>query len=136
MLADDVIMKQSITELIPSVNELHTITSPSGSDALIRGIKVICYGMPFYADWGLSQDPHISIRCHKTLSLNELIYTVLIDYAVYQRPNPVNNTLPVTTVEQVVAHFKSALNNASFAEVHYFKGWLTSLLRIKSRLKV
>lgn len=135
LLVDDVIDKQSIVVLIASIDELHTITSLSGFEALIRGIKVVCYGMPFYAGWGLTQDCHSNARRHKTLSLNELMHCVLIDYAVYQHPNQDKNTLPLTTVEHVVAHLEAVLKSDSNPDSQFFKACLTSLLRIKSKLE-
>ena len=37
-------------------DEVHTMTSLTGFEALLRGKKVSCYGLPFYAGWGLTQD--------------------------------------------------------------------------------
>jgi len=38
------------------VDEVHTLTSLSGFEALMRGIPVHTYGGPFYAGWGLTTD--------------------------------------------------------------------------------
>lgn len=47
-----------IIQCIQYADELHTMTSLSGFEALLHGKKVHCYGMPFYAGWGLTQDEH------------------------------------------------------------------------------
>jgi capsular polysaccharide export protein len=39
----------AIVTLFEYIDELHTITSLSGFEALLRNITVYCYGMPFYA---------------------------------------------------------------------------------------
>ncbi|MGB3279874.1 MAG: capsular polysaccharide biosynthesis protein, partial [Pseudorhodobacter sp.] len=42
--------------LLEQTDEVWTMTSLLGFEALIRGIKVTCLGAPFYAGWGLTQD--------------------------------------------------------------------------------
>lgn len=46
----------SIVSCIEACDEVHTITSLSGFDALLRGKPVVTYGAPFYAGWGLTED--------------------------------------------------------------------------------
>ncbi|MEZ5684748.1 MAG: hypothetical protein R3D78_02115 [Paracoccaceae bacterium] len=43
-------------ELIDIVDEVWTMTSLLGFEALLRGKSVTCAGMPFYAGWGLTRD--------------------------------------------------------------------------------
>lgn len=43
-------------DLAEIADEVHTISSLTGFEALIRGKKVVCYGMPFYAGYGLTED--------------------------------------------------------------------------------
>ena len=40
--------------LLGIVDEVHTLTSLTGFEALLRGIEVHAYGGPFYAGWGLT----------------------------------------------------------------------------------
>ena len=64
-------------------------TSLAGFEALIRGKKVICYGEPFYAGWGLTIDKKtdaIRERRTRNLSLDELMYGSLISYPNYFHP--------------------------------------------------
>src|SRR5690606_32647059 len=42
----------TLADAFKTVDHVYTITSLSGFEALIRGIPVTCYGMPFYAGWG------------------------------------------------------------------------------------
>ena len=42
--------------LLKSVDELWTMTSTMGFEALLRGLPVTCAGLPFYAGWGLTTD--------------------------------------------------------------------------------
>jgi capsular polysaccharide export protein len=68
------------------VDSLHTISSLSGFEALIRGVPVYCYGLPFYAGWGLTTDLHQLDRRTRKLSLLELIAGSLILYPSYLHP--------------------------------------------------
>lgn len=72
-----------LADLFSSVDELHTLSSLSGFEALLRGLAVHTYGIPFYAGWGLTVD-HMSIdNRNERLSLNELIASTLILYPRY-----------------------------------------------------
>lgn len=42
--------------LIEEAREIWTISSGLGFEALLRGCRVVTFGTPFYAGWGLSQD--------------------------------------------------------------------------------
>ena len=54
--ADRIVRGVNPATLIESVDEVWTITSTLGFEALLRGKPVICLGMPFYAGWGLTRD--------------------------------------------------------------------------------
>lgn len=43
-------------DLAEIADEIHTMCSLTGFEALLRGKKVVCYGMPFYAGYGLTED--------------------------------------------------------------------------------
>lgn len=87
---DEIIENVSIDSAINACDEVHTITSTSGFDALLRGKKVVVYGKPFYAGWGLTQDLHHISRRTRVLSLEELVAGVLILYPRYIHPKSKN----------------------------------------------
>jgi len=85
--ADWVETKASIVSCIAACDELHTMTSLSGFDALLRGKRVVTYGQPFYAGWGLTEDrcqdgPAFARRTRR-LSLDELVAGALLKYPIY-----------------------------------------------------
>ncbi|MEM1201534.1 MAG: capsular polysaccharide biosynthesis protein, partial [Pseudomonadota bacterium] len=43
-------------ELFAKVSRVYTVSSQLGFDALMAGKSVRCFGIPFYAGWGLSED--------------------------------------------------------------------------------
>ncbi|ENQ6619316.1 capsular polysaccharide biosynthesis protein [Campylobacter lari] len=87
---DEIIENISIDSAINACDEVHTITSTSGFDALLRGKKVVVYGKPFYAGWGLTSDLHEIPRRTRVLSLEELVAGVLILYPRYIHPKSKN----------------------------------------------
>ncbi|EAH7838110.1 capsular polysaccharide biosynthesis protein [Campylobacter lari] len=87
---DEIIEDVSIDSAINASDEVHTITSTSGFDALLRGKKVVVYGKPFYAGWGLTNDLHEIPRRTRVLSLEELVAGVLILYPRYIHPKSKN----------------------------------------------
>ncbi|WP_291951246.1 capsular polysaccharide biosynthesis protein [Campylobacter sp.] len=87
---NEIIKNVSIDSAIQACDEVHTITSTSGFDALLRGKKVFTYGMPFYAGWGLSNDLQFCIRRTRKLNLEELVAGVLILYPRYIDPKTKN----------------------------------------------
>ena len=84
--ADLIIKDTSLDSILDKVDEVHTMTSLVGFEALIRGKKVITYGLPFYAGWGLTQDMESIARRKRILTLDELVAATLICYAQYIDP--------------------------------------------------
>ena len=82
-LCDEVLPHGSIQQLFTQIDALHVLTSLAGFEALLRGVEVHCWGMPFYAGWGLTQDRECCSRRQRTLSLDELVHAALIDYPRY-----------------------------------------------------
>ncbi|MCX2781143.1 capsular polysaccharide biosynthesis protein [Microbulbifer thermotolerans] len=76
----------AIPVLLEQVDELHTLCSLSGFEALLRGIHVVTYGLPFYAGWGLTEDWLPCPRRKRRLTLDELVAGTLILYPLYTDP--------------------------------------------------
>lgn len=73
--------------LIDKVYEVWTMTSLLGFEALIRGKAVTCFGSPFYAHWGLTDDRALPVtRRNARPSIDALCHAVLIDYPRYFDP--------------------------------------------------
>ncbi len=82
-LADAIAPGASMAHLLDQVDEVHTLTSLSGFEALLRGLDVAVYGLPFYAGWGLTEDREQCPRRTRRLSLDELVAGTLILYPRY-----------------------------------------------------
>ncbi|RJT46758.1 capsular polysaccharide biosynthesis protein [Rahnella woolbedingensis] len=101
--ADSQALDADIIQCIQAADELHTLTSLSGFEALLHGKKVACYGMPFYAGWGLTQDEHSCSRRLRSLSLDDVVYQALIAYPSYIDPQSREPILAEQAVELLAA---------------------------------
>lgn len=106
-IADHVESHLSITSCIEACDELHTMTSLAGFDALLRGKRVVTYGQPFYAGWGLTEDrctdgPALARR-RRRLSLDELVAGCLLHYPLYWDPTLKGYTTCMAVLRQIVA---------------------------------
>ncbi len=85
--ADLVLTQGDPATLIAAVDEVWTMTSLLGFEALLRGKKVVTMGAPFYAGWGLTEDRGtIPPRRNTAVSLETLVHATLIDYPRYFDP--------------------------------------------------
>ncbi len=75
-----------IISLIDQCDQLETISSLSGFEALLRGKEVVVHGQPFYAGWGLTKDHTSFARRTRKRSLAELVYLTLVEYSIYLHP--------------------------------------------------
>ncbi|MFD2632088.1 capsular polysaccharide biosynthesis protein [Idiomarina piscisalsi] len=122
---DEIVIRDNMASLLEKLapgDEVHTMTSLTGFEALLRGVRVCCYGQPFYSGWGLTQDLYPNLRRQKTRSLYELVAATLIIYPRYLS----SNSRRLTSVEQ-------ALNE--IAEERKVLQTATLLFRIRRSMK-
>lgn len=79
---DMILSSGRLNDYWPYVDEVHTLTSLSGFEALLQGKHVVTYGKPFYAGWGLTDDIMIKQE-YMALTLKELFAGVMILYPKY-----------------------------------------------------
>ncbi|AVO39131.1 capsular polysaccharide biosynthesis protein [Pukyongiella litopenaei] len=73
--------------LLSQLDELWTMTSLMGFEALLRGVPVVTLGAPFYAGWGLTDDRgEVPARRTARPGLAGLVHAALIDYPRYFDP--------------------------------------------------
>jgi capsular polysaccharide export protein len=88
-----------MAELLAQVDEVHTLTSLAGFEALLRGVSVTTYGMPFYAGWGLTTDYLDCERRTRKLTLPQLVAATLILYPTYVDPDSGDRITPEMAIE-------------------------------------
>ena len=81
--ADTTLRGYPMGRLLSLIHEVHTLTSQTGFEALLRGVKVCTYGGPFYAGWGLTEDKQSFPRRKARLNLDELVAGALLLYPSY-----------------------------------------------------
>lgn len=82
--ADVIDVTSDIVSLIEQADEVHTLSSLSGFDALLRNKAVFTYGLPFYAGWGLTNDAISPQPWRKrSLTLDMLVAGTLLRYPIY-----------------------------------------------------
>jgi capsular polysaccharide export protein len=80
---DEVLLEGGMDQLCRQVDAVHVLTSLAGFEALLRGVEVHTWGLPFYAGWGLTHDHLTCDRRGRTLTLDELVHATLIAYPRY-----------------------------------------------------
>jgi len=79
-LADQVLREAPMAALFGQVDAVHTLTSLTGFEALLRGLPVTVHGRPFYSGWGLTEDRLPPLGPRRALSLDDLVAVALILY--------------------------------------------------------
>ena len=124
---DEVSLDSSIIAEIELCDELHTMTSLSGFEALIRQTPVYTYGMPFYAGWGLTNDRMSCDRRTRQRSLDELVYLSLVVYPRYLHVE----SGEFMTAEQLI-EINGMRSDSSHSIATY--RWLAKLRNIKAAM--
>ena len=101
--ADEVAEEVALDVCLRACDEVHTLTSLVGFEALLYGKEVVVYGRPFYAGWGLTRDRHTVERRTRRRDLDELVAATLIRYPRYVHPRTGRYTTPEAIVELLLA---------------------------------
>lgn len=79
---------------------VYVVTSQLGFEALLHGVPVRAFGMPFYAGRGLSRDELPAPAWRRPVTLEQLVHAALVAYAHYRDPD----SGEVCDAETVLAH--------------------------------
>ncbi|MCF1708389.1 capsular polysaccharide biosynthesis protein [Tabrizicola sp. J26] len=102
-LADAVLPNSDPAALLPLVQEVWTMTSLLGFEALLRGVPVTCLGLPFYAGWGLTRDVFPAPRWRRGRpTLMALAHAALIAYPRYLDPVTGRPCPPEVIVDRLI----------------------------------
>ncbi|WP_241209674.1 capsular polysaccharide biosynthesis protein [Brevundimonas fluminis] len=83
--ADDL----DVVACIEAADAVAVMTSLAGFEALIRGKRVLTFGRPFFAGWGLTQDALPVPRRTARPSVDDLVAAALILHPLHVAPNGV-----------------------------------------------
>ncbi|MEJ1158270.1 capsular polysaccharide export protein, LipB/KpsS family [Prosthecomicrobium sp. N25] len=80
--ADHLIRDDRLAGLLDLAEEVHVMTSQHGFDAVMAGMRVVAWGAPFYAGWGLTEDREPIPRRARRLDADQL---AAVTFALYTR---------------------------------------------------
>lgn len=80
-----IIIEENINpiSLLKYFDKVYTKTSGMGFEALLVGCECVCFGMPFYAGWGITDDRTKCERRKRVLSVEEVFAAAYILYTRY-----------------------------------------------------
>ncbi len=109
----------NIWSVLDQVDEVYTVSSQVGFEALMAGKKVVCFGQPFYSGWGLTTDVASRRGSGRQLTLEQLVYGVLVKYPLYIHPE----RQEFCEIEEILSYLESAhLGTLGFYERIYTVG--------------
>ena len=73
-------------ELLREMDKVYVVTSGMGFEALLLGKPVSCFGMPWYAGWGVTDDRQSCARRTRQRSVDELFVAAYGKYTRYLNP--------------------------------------------------
>lgn len=91
-----------LAQALETIDRVYTITSLSGFEALLRGIKVTTLGCPFYAGWGLTDDRQPNPRRQRILTKEEIFAGAYILYPSYFDPETGSNRSLEQVLENII----------------------------------
>jgi len=89
--------------LLEKATAVFTVTSQLGFEALLWGCTVHCFGIPFYAGWGLTHDYLPAPSRRKAVSLEQLVHAALVDYPRYLDPLQLQPCQPEQLISYLAA---------------------------------
>lgn len=122
---NEVVLAEDMAHLLSLVDEVHTLTSLTGFEALLRQRKVVCYGQPFYAGWGLTEDRYPHARRGRSRSLAELVAATLILYPCYL----CQRTKAYASPEQVILQMQQQRQQQG-SQAPWWRLWLRKLIAL------
>jgi capsular polysaccharide export protein len=126
---DEIVIDVSMSSVLQAVDEVHTMTSLTGFEGLLYAKKVVTYGMPFYAGWGLTIDKKKEKRRNRVLTIEELIAGVYILYPRYIHPKTLEYCHASVLIDELEKERKKIKNSI----IHKYKNKIYSYISRKSQ---
>ena len=117
--------------LLERAEAVYVVSSQLGFEALLWGRPVHCFGMPFYAGWGLTNDklqaPHRRKDFQPTLE--QLVHACLIAYPRYIDPHRNESCTPEKLIKCIGLQRQKQLDVPKEIEAFGFKPWKQPILK-------
>ncbi|TFW13544.1 hypothetical protein EGY25_06320 [Brevundimonas intermedia] len=89
-------------DLFDLVDDVYVVTSGMGFEALMAGKRVHCFGLPFYAGWGLTDDRKLTRRRSRSRTLEEVFHFTYVRATRYFDPETEELVSPEDFVDFMV----------------------------------
>ncbi len=101
--------------LLKHFDKIYTKTSGMGMEALVLGLEVVCYGMPYYAGWGPTINRQSCERRTRKLTVEELFAGAYILYPRYYNPYRNRSSNIIDTIEEIIRQKKKDTTTAQYS---------------------
>jgi capsular polysaccharide export protein len=124
--------------VLDAVDEVWTVSSQTGFEALLRGLPVTCFGVPFYAGFGLTTDRVERPDARAVLArraaagprtLDDLVAASLLRYARYADPVHVRPLDAMEALERLVAWRRLYAERPARSLCYRFQTWKRPVAR-------
>jgi capsular polysaccharide export protein len=115
--------------LLERVDKVYTVSSQLGFEALMAGREVVCFGVPFYAGWGLTDDRVDCPRRSNRVSLAQLVHAAFFGYCRYLDAWRRQETDFFTAADQLVFLRRNFLANSRPVTGYRITAWKRRTVR-------
>ncbi len=112
-----------VADILARVDAVYTVSSLTGFEALIRGLPVRCFGMPFYAGWGATRDELAVARRSARRSVEQVFAAAYIVCSRYVDPLSGASTSLEDTIERLVMFRDRADRHAGYTACLGYAPW-------------
>ncbi len=112
-----------LSDILERVDGVYTVSSLAGFEALMRGLPVRCFGMPWYAGWGATRDEIVCQRRTRYRSVEALFAAAYLLMPRYVDPLTGEPCSPEKAVERLIVFRDRADLNAGFHACLGFAPW-------------
>jgi capsular polysaccharide export protein len=112
-----------IADILGRVDVVYTVSSLTGFEALIRGLPVRCFGLPFYAGWGATADALAGARRTRRRTTEEIFAAAYLLYARYVDPLSGQACDAETAIERLVEFRRRADRHAGYTACLGYAPW-------------
>ncbi len=118
--------------LFEAAQAVYVVTSQMGFEALMWGKPVRCFGMPFYAGWGLTSDAlPAPARRHTAhpVALADLVHAALVEYPRYVDPETLQRCEPEHLIDWMGLQRRQRERFAPQVQAVSFSDWKQPIAR-------
>lgn len=108
---------------------VYTVTSQLGFEALLWGVPVRTFGMPFYAGWGLTRDALPAPARRGGATLAQLVHAALVAYPRYLDPESGRRCEPETLIAWMGMQRRMRARLPAALDAYGFSRWKRPLVR-------